>query len=69
MKLDLEIISRMKNLRTLKLLDLYEPAKDDWKTIENLECTMSVIESNFSIDTEVLITVAAPRATIAGNKK
>ena len=66
MKFDLEIISRMKNLHTLKLLDLYEPAKDDWKTIEILECTMSVIESDFSIDTEVLITVAAPRATIAG---
>ena len=57
LKSDMEIFAQMKNLRTLKLLDVYEPAKDDSKSLVNLEMAMMVIRTRFSMETEVEITV------------
>ena len=78
LKSDMEIFAQMKNLRTLKLLDAYEPAKDDSKTLVNLEMAMMVIRTRFSMETEVEITVGGSclivpngteykRITTAGN--
>ena len=78
LKSDMEIFAQMKNLRTLKLLDVYEPAKDDSKSLVNLEMAMMVIRTRFSMETEVEITVGGScliepngtkytRITTAGN--
>ena len=42
LKSHMEIFAQMKNLRTLKLLDVYEPAQDDSKSLVNLEMAMMV---------------------------
>ena len=74
----MEIFSQMKNLRTLKLLDVYEPAQDDSKSLVNLEMAMMVIRTRFSMETEVKISVGGSalkepngtkyqRITTAGN--
>ena len=78
LKSDMEIFAQMKNLQTLKLLDVYEPAKDDSKSLVNLEMAMMVIRTRFSMETEVKISVGGSvlivpngteyqRITTAGN--
>ena len=78
LKSDMEIFAQMKNLRTLKLLDVYEPAQDDSKSLVNLEMAMMVIRTRFSMETEVKISVGGSalkepngteyhRITTAGN--
>ena len=78
LKSDMDIFAQMKNLRTLKLLDVYEPAQDDSKSLVNLEMAMMVIRTKFSMETEVKISVGGSaqkepngteyhRITTAGN--
>ena len=78
LKSHMEIFAQMKNLRTLKLLDVYEPAQDDSKSLVNLEMAMMVIRTRFSMETEVKISVGGSalkepngteyhRITTAGN--
>ena len=60
---DIKIISKMENLRVLKLIHLYEGSNEDYcDIIDNLELAMVVIYRKIQIDLEIEISVATPNA-------
>ena len=63
---DIKSISKMENLRVLKLIHLYEGSNEDYcDTIDNLELAMVVICRKIHTDLEIEISVATPNAFTA----